>query len=94
MPQSTLQSDMMSAANGRQEAPMEVVEVALRGQAVLNNPRINKGTAFTQSERMALGLDGLLPPGIATLQMQAQRNYQSIMAKTDPLERYIGLVAL
>lgn len=71
-----------------------VLRVPARGQAVLNNPRTNKGTAFTQSERLALGLDGLLPPGVTTLEMQSQRNYANIMAKPDPLERYIGLMAL
>ena len=60
----------------------------------MNNPRLNKGTAFSERERRMLGLEGLLPPGVSTLQMQAQRNYESIMAKPDPLERYIGLVAL
>lgn len=70
------------------------IKTRLRGQAVLNNPSINKGTAFPQNERRALGLVGLLPAHVTTLQMQAQRNYESLMAKSDPLERYIGLVAL
>ena len=70
------------------------IQVPFRGQAVLNNPRFNKGTAFPERERRSLGLEGLLPPGVSTLQMQAQRNYQSIMSKSDPLERYIGLVSL
>jgi malic enzyme len=70
------------------------VPISLRGHAVLNHPRFNKGTAFTAAERQALGLEGLLPPGIANLQTQAQRTYESIMAKPDALERYIGLTAL
>ena len=88
MPASTLPTKHVASA------PEVVVRVPWRGQAVLNNPRLNKGTAFAEPERQALGLEGLLPPGVTTLQMQAQRNYASIMAKPDPLERYIGLVAL
>jgi malic enzyme len=75
-------------------ASQPTVQVCCRGRAVLNNSRLNKGTAFTEDERRALGLEGLLPPGIATLQMQVQRTYASILAKPDPLERYIGLTAL
>jgi malic enzyme len=71
-----------------------VVYVQERGQHLLNNPHLNKGTAFTQRERRELGLEGLLPPCIATLELQAQRSYQHITAKPDALERYIGLVSL
>ena len=70
------------------------VHVHERGHAVLNNPYLNKGTAFPEEERRTLGLEGLLPAGVMTLQMQVQRNFNNIMAKADPLERYIGLVAL
>jgi len=70
------------------------VPVALRGQDVLSNARINKGTAFPATERRSLGLEGLLPPGISTIADQAQRVYANIMAKPDALERYIGLAAL
>ena len=38
-----------------------------RGLAVLNTPRLNKGTGFTADERKALGLTGLIPPDISTL---------------------------
>ncbi|HUO07834.1 MAG TPA: NAD-dependent malic enzyme [Phycisphaerae bacterium] len=88
-----------NAAPVRGDAPPgtashEVLRVAARGQAVLHNPRLNKGTAFPERERRELGLDGLLPPVVATLAMQSQRSYANIAAKTDPLERYIGLMAL
>ena len=43
-------------------------ETKARGLAVLNSPLLNKGTAFTAEERKALGLTGLLPPDISTLE--------------------------
>jgi malic enzyme len=70
------------------------LRIPLRGQAILNNPRLNKGTAFPEEERRALGLEGLLPPHVVTFENQTQRAFQSIMSKTEPLEQYIGLVAL
>ena len=45
----------------------------LRGIEVLNNPTLNKGTAFTQKEREGLGLVGSLPAGIETLDQQVER---------------------
>src|SRR5258707_8936599 len=44
----------------------------------LRNPRINKGTAFTQEERRALGLEGLLPPAVTTLALQVARRHAEI----------------
>ncbi len=70
------------------------VPVPLRGKALLNQPRFNKGTAFTEEERRSLGLEGLLPPGVASAPTQALRTYEAIMAKPDALERYIGLIGL
>src|ERR1700752_2248085 len=46
-----------------------------RGLAVLSSPLLNKGTAFTALERKALGLTGLLPPDISTLEVQVKRAY-------------------
>jgi len=66
----------------------------LRGHALLTEPSLNKGTAFTLEERAALGLEGLLPPQVSTLRQQVRRAYENITRKADPLERYIGLVAL
>ncbi len=45
----------------------------LRGRQVLADPRINKGTAFSQAERDDLGITGLIPPAQMTLQQQANR---------------------
>ncbi len=70
------------------------VEVAYRGQRLLRHPMFNKGTAFTREEREALGLEGLLPDAISTIDQQLERVHRNIMKKEDPLERYIGLASL
>ncbi len=65
-----------------------------RGVDLLYNPLINKGTAFTEAERDALGLRGLLPPRVYTTEQQLVRVYASYLRKPDPLEKYIYLVSL
>jgi malate dehydrogenase (oxaloacetate-decarboxylating) len=72
----------------------ERVEVRLRGPQLLNHPMYNRSTAFTRDERRALGLDGLLPDVVSSMEQQAQRAYGNIVRKTDALERYIGLAAV
>jgi malic enzyme len=54
----------------------------------------NKGSAFSREERGALGLEGLLPWAVSSMEQQARRAYENIVRKTDPLERHIGLAAL
>jgi malic enzyme len=54
----------------------------------------NKGETFTHQERAALGLEGLLPEALSTLEQQSRRAYGNVMRSQDPLERYIGLAAL
>jgi malate dehydrogenase (oxaloacetate-decarboxylating) len=63
----------------------------LRGQALLETPSLNKGTAFTHEERQALGLDGLLPPVVETIEEQSVRAYKAYLRKHDNLERHIYL---
>jgi malate dehydrogenase (oxaloacetate-decarboxylating) len=70
------------------------VEVPLRGAQLLAHPMFNKSSAFTEEERRAFGLDGLLPAAVSTQEMQAERVYENITRKSDPLEQYIGLQAL
>jgi malate dehydrogenase (oxaloacetate-decarboxylating) len=76
----------------------EVIDVVsqseLSGAALLNSPVFNKGTAFTQDERVGLGLNGLIPPHIETLDEQAKRAYEAFKRKEDDLERHIYLRAL
>jgi malate dehydrogenase (oxaloacetate-decarboxylating)(NADP+) len=65
-----------------------------RGLDLLHDPRFNKGTAFTASERQALGLRGLLPPGVFDEDAQLQRNIQALRRKESDFERYQMLSAL
>ena len=60
----------------------------------LHDPALNKGTAFTEEERDKLGLWGLLPPGINTMEEQVLRVMGNYDRKTSDLEKYIFLVAL
>lgn len=65
-----------------------------RGMAVLNSPVLNKGTAFTAQERKALGLIGLLPPDISTIETQVKRSYIQYERLPDALSKNIFLTAL
>jgi malic enzyme len=65
-----------------------------RGSALLRHPLRTKGSAFSRDERVALGLEGLLPWHVGSLQEQCRRAYANLARKTDPLEKYIGLAAL
>lgn len=69
-------------------------ETKARGLAVLNSPLLNKGTAFTAEERNALGLTGLLPPDISTLEAQVKRAYIQYERLPDALSRNIYLTTL
>ena len=73
---------------------MTAVSFITRGAAVLADPLTNKGTAFTAAERAALGIEGLLPPAVSTIEQQLARVYQNFRAKQTPLERYIHLASL
>jgi malate dehydrogenase (oxaloacetate-decarboxylating)(NADP+) len=64
------------------------------GAALLRDPSLNKGTAFTQAERDALGLRGLLPHHVNTQAEQVQRVLENFRRKTTELEKYINLTAL
>src|ERR1700751_1173077 len=67
---------------------------SLRGINVLNNPNLNKGTAFSPKEREDLGLVGLLPDSIETLDRQVERVVGHLKEKPTDLERYIYLIGL
>ena len=51
----------------------EYIAVDTRGEALLRDPLTNKGTAFTAGERADLGLDGLVPPAVSTMDQQLAR---------------------
>ena len=61
--------------------------ITMRGHQILNNPFKNKGTAFTQEERQELGLVGLLPPYVQTLEEQAAQTYAHMHQKGSDLEK-------
>jgi malate dehydrogenase (oxaloacetate-decarboxylating) len=65
-----------------------------RGMDLLNRQGLNKGTAFTEEERSRLGLHGLLPPQVESLEEQTVRAYEAYKRKDDDLERHIYLRAL
>ena len=64
------------------------------GVGLLEDPISNRGTAFTPDERTRLGLDGLLPPVVETLEQQCARAFEAYRRKGDDLERHIYLRAL
>jgi malate dehydrogenase (oxaloacetate-decarboxylating) len=66
----------------------------LSGMDLLNHQLLNKGTAFTEEERVRFGLHGLLPPQLETLTEQVGRAYRAYQRKSDDLERHIYLRAL
>jgi malate dehydrogenase (oxaloacetate-decarboxylating) len=70
------------------------VNVKLEGLALLTNPLLNKGTAFTEEERTAFGLHGLLPPHISALDEQMTRRLQAVRRFETNLERYLFLRGL
>jgi malate dehydrogenase (oxaloacetate-decarboxylating)(NADP+) len=71
-----------------------VAEKIPHGMDLLHNPLLNKGTAFTEMEREALGLRGLLPPHVHTQDEQMERFLDNMRKLDDPLEKYVALNAL
>lgn len=67
---------------------------ALRGYDLLHTPLLNKGTAFTVEERAELGLTGLLPPEVKTMQQQLARAYEQYRRQPDDLARNVYLTSL
>jgi malate dehydrogenase (oxaloacetate-decarboxylating)(NADP+) len=61
------------------------------GYGLLHNPRLNKGTAFTEAERRAWGLEGLLPPAVITMPLQIARRHAEIASLENDLQKYLVL---
>ena len=74
-----------SPASGRSGVP--VVRTSLSGRDLLMNPRLNKGTAFTEAERDAFALHGLLPPHIGTLEDQRARRKRALDSRAHRLRQ-------
>jgi malate dehydrogenase (oxaloacetate-decarboxylating)(NADP+) len=81
-----LKSHDDAVANARSTLPM--------GIALLQDPALNKGTAFTEAERDALHLRGLLPPYVSSQEQQLARVLENFRRKASDLEKYINLRAL
>ncbi len=80
--------ELMATAGG------VVARIHARGHAVLTSPTINRGTAFTLEQREALGLTGLLPTAVSTLDGQVRRVYGQYRAQVDDLRRWVYLTNL
>jgi malate dehydrogenase (oxaloacetate-decarboxylating)(NADP+) len=63
----------------------------LNGPALLHNPHLNRGTAFSQAARRALGIEGLLPPAASTLDIQVARVHAELAALDTDLQKYLFL---
>jgi malic enzyme len=83
-----------SGSDGLEGIPIAEAAVMPRGAELLARSALNKDAAFTLPEREALGLHGLLPYGVATLEQQVALELEHLRRKTDDLEKYIGLAAL
>src|ERR1700691_1709526 len=70
------------------------MQVAITGYDLLHNPRRNKGTAFTLAEREALGIAGLLPEAVDTLEIQVARAHTQLAALSEDLQKYLLLFDL
>ncbi len=75
-------------------SPLDRYQTAARGLDVLNSPLLNKGTAFTAEERDALGLTGLIPSDVCSLETQVKRAYLQYDRLPDALGKNIYLTAL
>ena len=68
--------------------------VHMSAHDILNNPFLNKGTAFTLEEREKLGLVGMLPPYVQTIEEQAKQTYAQMQTKANNLEKRLFLMQI
>ncbi len=78
----------MSASKSKQQ------QVRKRGHDLIRDPLLNKGTALTREERKALGIEGLPPHRVMTMEGQARRVYEALQGKSTPLGKYVDLADL
>ena len=77
-----------------QNSGKEYIATNLNGDEILNNPALNKGSAFSEEERRSLGLLGRLPSTVNTLEEQIQRAYENFLKEPTPLAKYGFLSSL
>ena len=70
------------------------IEILARGMDVLDNPQVNRGTAFTPAERDFLGLHGMLPSGVETVDEQVVRSYEQFKDTDNDVEKWTFLTNL
>jgi malate dehydrogenase (oxaloacetate-decarboxylating) len=73
------------------DSPKRPVPITFRGPALLNTPVLNKGCAFSQQERDAFDLNGLLPQRFESLELQARRAYKQYQSFDEPINKHIFL---
>jgi malate dehydrogenase (oxaloacetate-decarboxylating) len=78
----------------RWNAAVGRIETTARGREILADARINRGTAFTEEQRRDLGLIGLLPPRVLTLDQQVERVYAQYLTQSSDLAKNVYLTAL
>jgi malate dehydrogenase (oxaloacetate-decarboxylating)(NADP+) len=83
----------MSEEKGEELAQIRATQLPI-GLKLLREPSLNKGTVFTEEERKALGLRGLLPPHVHSLQEQVMRVMEQFNKKPTDAEKYIYMMAL
>ena len=71
--------------------PQDTISTTLRGISLIEDPLLNKGTAFSVRERTLLGLRGLLPPHVTSIEDQIERMYQEFSSKSTPLQKHTFL---
>ena len=85
---------MNSALPALESTESESQTIAITGQRLLDDPLLNKSSAFPEKERRELGLLGLLPLHTSTIEEQLARVYENYQRKDSDIERYIFLTAL
>ncbi|HET9099999.1 MAG TPA: NAD-dependent malic enzyme, partial [Acidobacteriaceae bacterium] len=75
----------------RKTASRKVRKISLSGYDLINSPRFNKGTAFSDHERDIFHLHGLLPPHVGTLAEQLERRLQALRQQTTAFHKYTFL---
>lgn len=84
----------MDGVTGNSDTSPRPLKITARGRAVLADPRINRGTAFTEAERRALDLVGLVPPHVLTQDEQVERAYAQYREQPTDLAKNVNLTAL
>lgn len=73
---------------------MDIVYLNMPAEQILHTALYNKGSAFTEEERTELGLHGLLPHHVSSLESQVERRYRNFLSQSSQLSRFVFLSAL